>query len=327
MDNILDFKPHLDVTDVSDWDRQRWLAYRNTGIGCSEIGTILGMNKYEDAATVFSKKVGVINIGTVDNEAMFMGRVLEPVIQDLWEYYDPNLDTWEATCANMEARQKVREVIKPHVYVRNPKYPWLFGGPDGLFKHNNDLGVLEIKTISKFTSDQYEDGIPTSYIFQIHGYMMLFDIDYAEIAMLQDGRVLQVFPFDRNERICEMIDKTCTDFWDRVLKARKHELSGKDWQHLEPTPNDTAPYEEFLKLRFQEALEDYSVDATDSCQYWVDKYISFRDKENHCAKRKLLYANKIKNYMRDSDSIDGLEAARVTWRNTANGRRFSVRKK
>lgn len=316
-------RPDLLITDVSKWSKGQWLDFRVNGLGCSEIGSVLGYNKYQEPAIVFAQKLGIIPTGSVDNEAMFMGRVLEPIIANLWEFYDPDDGTWSMTSINLEMGARVREVFKPEIYAQNPKYPWLFGGPDGLFVHDGDLAVLEIKTIAKFASDQYQSGIPTSYIFQIHGYMMLFETDYAEIAMLQDGRTLNVIPIERSPKVVEMILNECGEFWHRLEKARElYEMDG-DWQQFEPKPTSSKAYEEFLVDRFK--AENNSIkEISDQCQYWVDKYQSFRDKESADSERKRFYANKIKYFMGEATELIGSIGANVSWREGKRGRSFRI---
>jgi predicted phage-related endonuclease len=320
-------RPDLEIIDVSQWSHEKWLAYRSEGLGCSDLGTALGHNPWQEPAILFAQKVGIIPTGTQDNQIMFMGRVLEPVIADLWEHYDIDEPGWEECNLNLQAGIKKREMFKPEVYVKNPKYPYLMGGPDGLFMRDGKLCVLEIKTISKYSADQYVSGIPTSYIFQIHGYMMLFDADYAEIAMLQDGRELTVVPFERDERVVQIIEEHCSKFWDDILEARELYLEQKDFTHLEPEPTSSEVYEQFLLDRFK-AHSGLEKDISKSCQYHVNKFISFRNQEKKIVERKRFYSNKIKYYMGEATELLGVPNANVTWRPTASGsRRFNVREK
>jgi predicted phage-related endonuclease len=305
-------RPHLEVTDVSEWSKAKWLDYRTSGLGCSELGSILGHNKYSEPAIIFAQKTGLVPTGSFDNEIMFMGRVMEPIVADLWEYYDPEIGTWEGTAKNMAEGTKMRKVLKPEVYVRNPKYPWLFGGPDGIFHHEGDRSVLEIKTIAKMAADQYISGIPTSYLYQIHGYMMLFECDYCEMAMLQDGRFLDVFPMERVDSIVDQIANECGEFWYRIEQAKELMGAGEEWTHLEPNPTDTEVYESFLKERFR-AESGLEVLSDDSVEYWVNKYLSFTEQEKEKKKRKTYYSNKIKYYMGEGTEMK-CEAAKVNWR-------------
>ncbi len=324
--DINKLNPSLEITDVSDWSKQKWIAHRSNSLGCSDLGTALGFNPWSEPAILFAQKVGIVPTGTEDNAAMFMGRVMEPVIANLWKHWDINEPDWSECSKNLEAGITKRELYTPKIYAKNPKHPYLMGGPDGLFMHEGKLAVLEIKTISKYSADQYESGIPTSYIFQIHGYMMLFDADYAEIALLQDGRELTVVPFQKDERIVKIIEEQCSKFWKNILVARDFYLDQKDISHLEPEPSDTKVYEQFLLDRFK-AQDDLEIPCSKSAQFWIDKFVSFRKQENEAVKRKRLYSNKIKYFMGDATKITDIDGANVTWRATRDGksRRFNAR--
>ena len=325
IDLIKSTRPHLEVTDVGDWSKARWLDYRMGGLGCSELGTILGHNKYSEAAVVFAQKTGIVPAGTVDNQIMGWGRILEPIIVDIWQHYNPDIPTWEETESNRSQGIIIRKAMKPEIYVRNPKYPFLFGGPDGLFKHEGDLGVLEIKTISSMAADVYETGIPTSYVFQIMGYMMLFETEYAEITMLKDGRNFEVIPIERNDMIVDQIENECGEFWHRVEQAKELIEDGVDFTHLEPKPTDTAVYESFLKERFR-ADAGTEIDPTNTVEFWVQKYLSFSKQEKEKEARKRYYSNKLKYFMGDAEVMD-CDTAKVTWREGKRGRAFRVNEK
>lgn len=324
--DIKKLNPSLEITDVSTWSKDKWIAHRQEAMGCSDLGTALGFNPWSEPAILFAQKLGIIPTGIEDNQPMFMGRVMEPVIADLWKYWDINEPGWSECSLNRESKIVKRELYTPKIYAKNPKYPYLMGGPDGLFMHNGKLAVLEIKTISKYSADQYDSGIPTSYIFQIHGYMMLFNADYAEIALLQDGRDITVVPFERDERIVKIIEDQCSVFWKNIITAREFYLEGKDITSLEPEPSDSTVYEQFLLDRFK-AKEDSEIPCSKASQFWIDKFISFRKKENEAVNRKRFYSNKIKYYMGESTKITDIDGANVTWRGGKDGRsrRFNAR--
>lgn len=322
-------RPHLQIIDTSEWSKDQWLAFRMTGVGCSETGTILGHNNFEEPAILFAKKIGIIPVGTVDNEAMFMGRVLEDIVANLWQHHDMTSPNWENTARNMEEGVVVRRMLKPKMYVRNPKYPYLFGGPDGLFDNEGKLAGLEIKTIAGFAADKYTAGIPTSYIFQVYAYMMLFDVDYWEIAILKDGRTLNVIPFHRDERIITMIDDTCSKFWNNVVKAKKFYNEGNfaEVDKLEPEPSDTKAYESYLNERFRSSTAASQIAAKKATVKHVLNYDKWREKADVAETKKRLYSNHIKRFMGDMSELIDVPGFSISWREGVKGRSFRVTKK
>jgi predicted phage-related endonuclease len=69
-----------------------WFDYRTTGIGGSEMSTILGLNKYDTVTRTFYEKIKAIEPRHFDNSKMFFGRYMEDKIADLWRYYDGSPD-------------------------------------------------------------------------------------------------------------------------------------------------------------------------------------------------------------------------------------------
>jgi len=51
---------HTGIKRVSTlgMSREDWLKYRLNGIGASEVGAVMGLNKYEASITLFQKKIG-----------------------------------------------------------------------------------------------------------------------------------------------------------------------------------------------------------------------------------------------------------------------------
>lgn len=78
------------------------------GIGASELGTILYLNrKYEVALKIFNQKIGKEPLDeSYDNEFMFHGRIQEPLIGDFWRCYDYNTRDY------MENWNKWKEIEK-----------------------------------------------------------------------------------------------------------------------------------------------------------------------------------------------------------------------
>lgn len=324
---LRELRPAHDIVDVSQWSKAKWLAYRQTGIGASEVGSILGLNKWSHGSVVFNQKLGIIPASITDNSPMFMGRVMEDPIVKLWEHYNPQdeLEIWESVRNNMDKGNKVRRALKPEVYVRSPDIPFLFGGPDGLFKHDDDLAVLEIKTISGYSVDQYKAGIPPSYIMQIMTYMMVFESMYSEIFLLVDGNKLNCMPFEKNQNLCEIIYENTYSFWDNLQKAKEALVTGGDYLEFEPEPGDSEAYESYLKDRFK-ANNNLTVEADNSTMGYVKGLLKARELKKSAEKEILAYSNKLKFHMGSNTEITNLDAGyKVSWRkNDQDRRRFSA---
>ena len=333
---IKELRPHLEVIDVSKWSRGQWLEYRKTGLGCSETGAMLDHNEYMEPIILFNQKTGMVASGIEDNNAMFMGRFMEDHVGTLWEHYDIEDGGWAKTAKNVESGTPLRKRYKPEIYVRNPKYPWLFGGPDGLFMHKGELAVLEIKTIMSMAAKKYKSGIPVSYIFQVHAYMMIFDINYCELAMLQDGREFSVYPMERNESVCTMIEEGGADFWKKVVEGRTLIKETKTiseenprmgeidvaYRSLEPkikAKNERA-FNEFLGERFK-ADPDAEVDSTKGINQMVRRHEGWKAKKKLATDKMTKYSAEVKYFMGEHCKILHIPGYNVSYNPDKNGKR------
>ena len=256
---------------------EEWYDFRMNGIGGSEVGTVLGINKYDTNVRLFHEKIGSIDQRREDNERMFWGRTNEKNIADVWQYYDGSQDGYVQNYNNDQIVRKCRSV---NGYVVNPDYPWLFASVDRLINIEGGFnlitgeplekeGILECKNMSYWVQKMWEDGIPIFYLVQIHQYMLILDLDYAEIAMLVDGGRLVVEKIQRDEAIIERLINITKSWWyDRVLPAKKAvesrnmaDMEGNmaesekyeaEIQRFEPDPDDSEAYKEFMEEKFVE---------------------------------------------------------------------------
>lgn len=264
---------------------EEWHEFRTNGIGGSEISTVLGLNPYNTVTRTFYEKIKAIPPQNFDNQKMFFGRYMEDKIADLWEFYDGSELGW---IDNFKNNKIIRKCRKINGYVVNPDYPWLFASLDRVQNVSGGINlltgekltteaVLEVKTLSYWSSQQWADGLPVSFLLQVHQYMIILETDYAEIAILKDGNSLQIEKVQRDEGLCEKIIDISKGFWyNRVVPAQKAhakkveaekvgnigEVEKYDAiiQNLEPEPDTTEAYNQFLSERFLKTRE--SVEGT-----------------------------------------------------------------
>lgn len=138
-------------------DRAAWLDARKRGLGGSDAGTAIGVNRYKSNVELWREKTGITvpkDIG--DNPAVKFGKQAEQYIRALFalEYPDIKVDYHEFD-----------------IYV-NDNYPFLFATLDGeLTDAEGRHGVLEIKTSTLQNAamrDEWQFGrIPQTYYVQI----------------------------------------------------------------------------------------------------------------------------------------------------------------
>lgn len=310
-----------------DTHYEDWVNYRSSGIGASEVGTIMGLNPWKSSVELFYQKIGQLPSKIDENVAMFMGTRLEPVVANLWEHYD---DDEAQFIKNYNEGIKTRLGGEVVGYIKSEKYPHLFLSPDRLIlskkgrlvfreklSMKNVTGVLEIKTISGFASKQWEGGIPPSYVCQITTYMLGLGLKYGEIAFLEDGRKLTVIPVQYSESLGNQIIEKTTEFWDRVLAAR----ADMENAHLyEPEPDGTKAYSDFLNKKYAQSEANTIQGGDDLKQKAIaHKMITEEIKEKEDEAREL--SNYLKNEMKDFDTISFGETGKVTWKTDSRGYR------
>lgn len=145
-----------------------WHELRATGIGGSEIGTILGLNKWESPYTLWAKKSGLIADSFEPNEAMEWGTRLEPVILDKFETEHPELT-----------------LLRDVGTWRHPDREWQLANPDALYVEDGNPGIVEVKTAQY--EDDWVDGPPKHYEAQVQWYLDVFGFDRAKVVALFHG--------------------------------------------------------------------------------------------------------------------------------------------
>lgn len=221
-----------------------WHALRADRIGGSEVGAIVGASKYESAYSLWAKKLGLISDEVADNEAMYWGRALEPVIIDRFEREHPDLEL-------------IRDV---GTYVHRER-DYHLANPDALYKKpDGSYGILEIKTARY--ADDWSEGIPQYYMTQIQWYLSCFGFSEAYVAVLFSGSDYREFPVKADQLWQEDDLYKVADFLDCIAEQRKPEWDGAEatvmavrQQHSEIDPETVVELGE-LGLHYSSALED-----------------------------------------------------------------------
>jgi putative phage-type endonuclease len=262
-------KSSIRLVPTRDMDRDAWLRYRLNGIGASEVGVIFGLSPYKASIQLFYEKIGEHPKFDIQSLPAFLGKNQESFIADMWEHWD---GTQEGMMHNYETENRIRRCKRVNAYAHNEKYPWLFVSLDREINQydNRGNGALELKTIGGYEADKWESGLPPVYVLQVQTQMLVCEYSFGEIAILKDNRDFMVFPFEMVPSICDSILERTGEFWGRVLQARKiltqrfeadKNFNGRqvdeltaELQALEPSPDGSDAYNNFLKEKYQIAL-------------------------------------------------------------------------
>lgn len=210
-----------------------WLNTRRKGIGGSDVGAILGFNKWGSPLSVYESKIG-LSTPEPTNDAMTAGIRLEPVIAEWFQ---------DETSLQVQNDFKVRV---------HPKYDFLIANIDRLIRDPKDgrgTGVLEIKTASDYAFKEWEeDGVPMTYFAQLQHYLYVTGHKWGMFAILVNGRTLRTIPVDRDEEYLDVAIPVLHDFWNNnVLKG------------IPPEPLT----EDDIKKRFPKSIPGTRIELTD----------------------------------------------------------------
>lgn len=195
--------------------REEWLKERKKSLGGSDMGAVLGMNKYRSPYTVWAEKTGRIG-EEPENEAMRVGRDLEPYVASRFEEV---------------SRKGVRRM---NYLLRREDCPHLHANIDRQIL--GESSGLECKTASALNLKRYEGGdFPESYYAQCVTYLAVTGWQRWYLAALVLGKGFYCYqittvPDDDVPEWCESsvyvspdeikaLKRCAADFWHEYVEA------------------------------------------------------------------------------------------------------------
>lgn len=165
----------MSTTIIRPKTREEWLAIRSTGIGSSEVGTILNLNPFETPYQLWRRKKG-LDAPKEENFAMRAGHYLEDAVSLFFR------DATGSTIINSS---------KGDWIIRDNERPYMQVSPDRTYWRQGDAHnaankcILECKT-TQLTVDA--DNIPSHWFAQVQYQLGVSGMYNASIAWLTQGR-------------------------------------------------------------------------------------------------------------------------------------------
>jgi len=188
---------------TKNMSRAKWLETRKSGIGGSDSGAIMGLNKWASPLTVYFSKKGEVEEFT--NSAIEWGVMAEDAIR------------------RGIAKQCNLKIEKVPYMFRSLENPFMIADLDGLVlaKDETDvngvkvqgIGGLEIKTTTRFNNEFKDDEIPDSYYCQVQHYMAVTGLDWFILAVMIDKVGGKTYVIPRNEAFIEKLIESEKVFW------------------------------------------------------------------------------------------------------------------
>lgn len=274
-------------------DRAEWLSQRESGIGSSEVASVLGLNPYQSPYQLWRKKVG-IDEPTEENFLMKAGHYLEDAVSQFWQ---------DATGKQIIKRSAGDWLIvnkeREYMRVSPDRTYWLDEG-----RSHDNKGILECKTTQMKVD---ADNIPRHWFCQLQYQLGVAEIQSGSLAWLTQGREFDFkeYPFvqDFYSWMVEEVEK----FWvDNV-------------QGLNEPVSTTA---EDVLLKFSRHTDD-KITEVDEATYVA--YTNLKDVKKELEaleERKEQLENTLKLGFGDAEAISYQGQTLATWKAAKDSTKF-----
>jgi putative phage-type endonuclease len=263
--------------------REQWLEERKKAIGGSDAPAVCGVSKWKTPLMVYQEKKGLLP-PQEDNESMFWGRTLEPVIRQ--KYAD-------------ETGRVV--TVKPYEVVRHPDLDFMAASLDGIADNER---LLEVKTARypEGWGEPWSNEIPEYYMIQVQHCLKVTRLSVADVAVLIGGSDLRIYEVPEDPEMQGMIIDIEREFWDMVK-------------------NDTPPEpvsSEDVKLRWGKESKAVEVQADEQ----IKEYLKRLKEVKEIAKEEDDLKAKIMAFMMEADTLVDGGKKLVTWKAGKGSFRF-----
>lgn len=230
---------------VAGINRSNWLELRQKGIGGSDAGAILGLNKWKTPFQVYLDKTEPI-VDDEQSEAAYWGTELEDVV------------------AKEFTRRTGKKVRRNNRMLKSLQYPWMIANLDR--EVVGEDAILECKTTNSFMAKEWEgDQIPASYIIQVQHYLAVTGAAKAYVAVLIGGQKFVYKEIERDEELIRQIVELEQKFWT------EHVIKG-----IAPALDGSSAAEKYLKEKYTNAEPGSSIDLRSELNEHIDQYLNLK---------------------------------------------------
>lgn len=265
------------VLTVQQNDRADWLQRRRRVIGASEIGAVIGVNPYMSKADVWLSKVRGVQVE--DNEHMRAGRLLEPVILEMFTE-----DTGKA--------------VIPNAVLYTVEGRPIGATPDAFIA--GEFAIVQCKNTSRMIDP--DATVNYAHYAQVQYELGVCGEEYrtAYLAYLCQGWKLVVIEIDRNDELIEQLFTEAERFW------AAHVATG-----IPPTEDLHAG--DAMQL-WPEHTPGLSIEATPAVAELFSRFVAARDKRKEWADVEDALAEEIKVVLKDAEELTIAGVPALTWK-------------
>ena len=194
------------LANTKQMNYQQWLEVRKLGIGSSDAATACGLNPYMSMLELWMIKTGRMQQNIEDESAgyapLYWGKQLEPLVA---EYY------------SMHTNHKVRRVNAVLQHPDEDKH-FMLANLDYAVVGNDEVQILECKTVGEYGSKLWRDGVPLYVLCQVQHQLAVTGKQAAHICALICGHETKIFKVTRNETVIKYLINAERYFWECVEK-------------------------------------------------------------------------------------------------------------
>ncbi|HDM8470996.1 TPA: YqaJ viral recombinase family protein [Listeria monocytogenes] len=276
------------LTSIKDMDRTQWLLTRRQGIGGSDAGIIMGLNKFKTAFELWLDKTGQVLPDESAGEAAYWGNQMEEVVAKEFE------------------KRTGKKVRRSNMMYQHPEHDFMLANVDRFIVGEDAL--LECKTASAYLAKEWEsDEVPATYLVQIQHYLAVTGKSKAYVAVLIGGNKFIWKEIDRDEELINQIIAFELDFWETNVKGQ-----------LAPALDGSSAAEKYLKDRFAKS-EDKQIILPKTFNEYLTERANLERDIKLLETRKKEIDNNIKGHMESAEKAlsDNYE---VSWKSMTSKR-------
>lgn len=267
--------------------RLAWLETRRSGLGGSDMAGVAGLSPYSTAWSVYHDKVGPV-VDDSAGEAARWGTLLEDVVVREWF---------------LRVGHELGEGLHRSELLRDPVETWRVGTPDRLLVNDGDvaLAVVEVKLAGpEAWRYQWNGGanVPAWYLVQVQHYLALTGLHRAYVVVLVEGRRLEWFPIDRDDKAIARLTELGRSFWlEHVIPQ------------IPPPPDGRSSTRDALDDLYAAQAETVACRLPAEAEELVEAYTYAGLEERAASARKAEAANRLIALLGEAEATDGYLAS------------------
>ena len=277
--------------------REEWLEHRKTGIGSSEVATIVGLNPWETPYQLWRRKLG-LDPAKDETFAMKAGHYLEDAVAQFW-HDETGCEIIKRSSGDWLIANKER----PYLQVSPDRTYWL----PGMTKNNTNKGILECKT----TQSQIDaDDLPKHWFCQVQYQLGVAELEHGSLAWLCSGREFgykdMEFVPDFFAWLVEEVDK----FWRDNILGRQ-----------EPSVHSVQD----ILLKYARHTDGKVTEVSEDVYNAYSELKEVRDQVAALEERKISLEERLKFAFRDAEAISYGGKTLATWKTPKPSSKFDAK--